>query len=205
MAVSKEQWLERLRSFLPVWFFEEEGYQLAHFEGVAKVLEQLSIDLDEHFAETFILSSTTDTLDDHGDERSLSRFTNEFDPSYRFRVQNIANQSNCPAIKSLVDKLLIAGECTIIEDFNATVFLNREHYLNRGDILIEAIYNAFSIIVDRQLHTPYSFANRLFFADRENYVGQADSSQFVFDLIVEAVNKVKAAGTVYRVIELLER
>lgn len=204
MALTKQQWYDKLKTFIPSWFFEYEEYQKAHLMGLAAVLEKLQQEVDFHVEQTFIETSDGEYLDAHGDERNTPRITDELDAQYQVRVRSLNNTSNIPAIKALVDKLLIVGESTIREDYNGTVFLNSGSYLNRSAILFDEIYNAFSIIVDKQLHEPYSFSNRENFLNRTNFVGSGESSDYVFNLIVEAVKKAKALGTLFRVIERLE-
>jgi hypothetical protein len=204
MALTQQQWLEKLKRFVPEWFYEEELYQDAYAQGLALILSLTQLDADEHFAETFLLQASGDFIDEQGYERDILRTDGEFDNLYRERVRRLANQSNCPDIKSLVDELLQIGEAEIIEDFEASLFANRGVHLNRNVFLIDEIYNGFSIIVDKQIHAPYSFLDREYFLNREDFTGQAESSQFVFDLLVEAVNKVKACGIFYRVIERSE-
>ncbi len=201
MAKTQAQWLTKLKAFVPRWFYEEEYYQEAFSEGLAKILVQLEEDIESHISDTMLTEASGLVLDAHGDERSIDRATDEYDAQYSIRVRNMANRSNRPAIKALVDQLLMAGVCTIIEDYEASIFCDRDHYVSRNELLVEQIYNSFSIIVDKQLHDPYSFADREYFVGREDYLGQAESSQYVFDLILETVNKVKASGCLYRIIE----
>ena len=202
MALTKEQWKEKLKSFFPKWYFEEEENQDAHISGIAALFAQLDSDIDAHIAEAFIQTSNDLYLDAHGGERTIPRLDGEKDSEYRARVRNLANQSNKQAIKAIVDALLMVGECTIIEDFEAGVYCNRENFVNRGAIIFDPkILNTFSIIVDKQIHEPYSFVDREYFCNRENFIGTITSSSYVFNLLVEAVNNAKALGTLYRVIE----
>ncbi len=203
--LTQEEWYQKLRGFLPAWFFEEEGYQNAHLYAFALLLQTMEEDLGAHFDETFILEAVEAFLDAHGEERGVIRAPGEFDDQYDIEVQNLTNHSNLPDIKIIVDKLLMVGECDIIEDYKSTIYLNREQFLSRGEIMIDEIYNAFSILVDKQIHAPYSFNDREEgFCDREDYVGMANSSDYVFNLIQSSVDRVKAAGTFYRIIERLE-
>lgn len=202
MSLTKAQWKEKLSSFYPRWYFATEENQDAHLDGIAKIFEQLDGDLDNHISESFIQTSNDLYLDAHGGERSIDRLDEELDTQYRPRVRNLSNQSNRPAIKAIVDALLMVGACAIIEDFEAGVFCNREDFVNRGVIIFDPkILNTFSIIVDKQIHEPYAFVNREYFCDREDFVGTVTTSDYVFNVLVEAVNNAKALGTLYRVIE----
>lgn len=205
MAMTKAEWLEKLKKYVPSWFFEDEDVNEAYFRGIAAVLEALGEDSDALFDETFISSASTLTLDAYGEERSIPRLGSELDTLYRERLKNVSNQSNCPAIKSAVDNILVAGESTIVEDFDVDIFCDREHFLNRNEILLAPLDNAFSILVERQLHEPYSFVDREYFAGREDFVGRAESDPAVFDLILQEVNRIRLCGTFFRIIELLER
>jgi hypothetical protein len=160
--------------------------------------------LDEHTKETFICQAGEGFLDEHGWERNVYRESGELDPSFCARIQTISNTTNLPAIKAVVDALLQVGESIIIEDYDGGNYLSVDTYLNRGVVLIDPIVNAFSIIVDRQVHAPYSFCNREYFCDREDFVGTNESDFGLFNLIVSAVNKNKALGTLYRIIERVE-
>ena len=205
LQLTQTQWANQIRTFVPQWYFENPDLQEAYVQGLAAVLAAVHQDVYDHFDETMLLTATGDFLDAHGEERSIPRIEGEFDDQYRVRVRNMANQSNCPSLKRIVDALLMVGTATFVEDYNQQLFFNREEtFFNRGLVFLEQIYNAFSIIVDKQLHEPFSFLNREYFANREDFVGQAESSQYVFDLILEAVNSAKACGAFYRIIERLE-
>lgn len=203
MALTQEQWYQKIRGFVPTWWFEDEENQDAHAYALAKLLADHQVNLEAHIAETFIATATGTTLDDHGSERTIPRLTGEFDAQYRLRVQRLKNQSNCPDLLELINQLLMVGEAEILEDFDSDLFMDREAFLNRGDVLIEDIVNVFSVIVDEQKHDPYSFEDREYFIGREDFMGTAESSQYVFDLLAEALSKNKAEGVKYRVIERL--
>lgn len=204
MALSQAEWYAKLKTWYPKWFFENEENQAAHLQGLAAMLAQAHTDIEAHRDETFISLASGEFIDAQGLERQVIRLHGEFDAQYSQRVRNIGNQSNVPAIKRLVDLLLMVGECTILEDFDAARFCDSLTFCNRGDWLIDEIINTFNVIVDKQLHAPYSFLDREYFCDRSNYVGAVNSSQYVYNLITEAVGKAKALGTFYRVIERLE-
>lgn len=203
MALTKDQWLKKVVEIFPEWWLENVENQDAHMRGLAELLFQVESDIEDHFRETFIAQAAGEFLDAHGAERSILRTTGELDAQYSVRVRNITNRSNCPALKVLVDGFLIVGESQIFEDYNASLFMNRENFMNRGEVLINSIVNVFTIVVDKQLHDPYSFMDREYFLDRGDFMGSSESSEYVFQLIVEAVNQNKAEGTKYRVVERL--
>jgi hypothetical protein len=204
MAVSsftEQEWYERIVSFIPSWYFEDKEAQEAHARGLAAIMVAIDEDIRDQVNQTFISLSTGDNLNEHGRERSVTRLPGEFDAQYRKRVRNIKNESNRPDIQAAVNNILMVGTAEIREDFQGLAFVSRGEYVNRGTIILDQIVNAFSILIDKQIHEPYSFVGREFFADREDYVGTVTSSDYVFDLLLEVVNTNKALGTLYRVIE----
>lgn len=201
MALTKEQWFKKLSSLVQPWVTRESN-SIAVFKGMAAILEQAQIDYEQHISETFIDTATDDYVALQGDERSVFRLSGESLSSYRSRVKRIINQSNLPAIKALVDSLLIRGESTIIEhsQFSGS-FLDRQFFLNRNIIDYQVLYNAFTILIDFQIPEATSFYNRESFLNREFLNGSSLSSDTVFNNIIQAVNANKAYGTVYRLIE----
>lgn len=196
-----EFWAERLKSFIPSCVYQDDPTTEAAIYGAAAVFDRLSNTLDKHEMQTFICQATGAYLNEHGLERNLLRAPGETDATYQQRIKNITNSSNCPAIKLLVDALLDVGESRILEDEENGVFYSRENFYNRGEILIDPIINTFSVVVDKQVHAPYSFYSREYFYNREDFFGTNESSLALFQLIIEAVNEAKACGTAYRVIE----
>lgn len=205
---TQNQWYAKLQSFVPMQYTVDEGIFTAVFYALAKAFSAQGTVADEMVRDTFILLSRDGTLDTHGGERSIDRIVTlfrELDPAYRIRVQNFFSQPNKFAIKSVIDKILIRGVSQIREDFEAAFFFDRETFFNRGAILLDpAIINTFTIVVDRQVHTPYSFLNREYFSNRGDFVGRNDSSEEVFNLILQIVNNTAALGTLYRIVERLE-
>lgn len=206
MALSKDEWFKKLKNLVPAWVFQDSAENVAIFSGIAKILEQNQQDYEAQIQETFIDTATEDYLNLHGDERSIKQFDNENISAYRERVKKIVNSSNLPAIKSLVDALLIRGESTIIEhDRSVSNFLNRGSFLDRNIIDYDVLYNAFTILIDFQIPDPETFFNRGSFLDREFIGGSNTSSDNVFKNVIDAVNENKAYGTVYRLIERANR
>lgn len=205
MANREQFWFDKLKTFVPECFFSDSGISEAYFHGIAKVLNRIECQLDEHFTETFICNAVEGFLDEHGLERNITRTSGELDFQLSERIKNITNSTSCVEIQRIVDALLDVGTATILEDFDAELFFDREDaFYNRGDLLIDPIYNVFSIIVDKQVHEPYSFFDRENFYDREDFIGRQDSSLALFELIVEAVNRAKALGVLYRLVERLD-
>lgn len=203
IGFTQDQWFEKLKAAIPAHYFcdsDPVNFE-AIFQGLAAVFKRIGDALDNHFRETFICQAVDGYLDQHGVERNITRTSGETTFNYSQRIKNITNTTSCPEIKRVVDALLDVGEASITEDFNGGVFFQRESFFNRGEILITPIKDTFSIVVDKQVHAPFSFFDREHFFDREDFIGRLESSQELFELIVETVNRNKACGTLYRLIE----
>lgn len=202
MALTKDQWFAKIRTWVPEWFFEAGYFQTADFQGIAAVFALLETSVEEFRDETFITKADGAYLDMHGAERSVPRLPMEVDhPNYDARIRSIVNVSDRVSLKRLVDSLLVVGESTIVEHAYGSAYLNRNTYFNRAAVLSEIYYNAFSIVIPPQIHDPFDFLNRTTFANRESFLGTNESSLELFKQIVEAVNNAKAFGVLYRILE----
>lgn len=201
MALTKEQWFLKLRSWVPSWVFEEEKTNVALFRGIARLLSEIDADKDTLIAQTFI-DQATDYLDQHGSERDVLRLSGELNPPYRVRIKSngIVFLGDKPDLAALINKILIRGIASIKEDWEGGTFIGQS-YLNRGEVLVENTKDVFTIVVDRQVHEPFSFLGGYFVGD--SYCGATESNPELFELIVETVNANKAFGSLYRVIERL--
>lgn len=202
---NKQQWYDTLKAWVPQWFFEAEDYNSALFYAMARVLEQVGLDIQDTLDQTYLDRASGSYLDLHGDERVVPRLPGENDPPYAVRIKSksLVSQISKPALIRLINQLLIRGVAAIKEDWEGGVFFSRNSFFNRGEIVLQPIENTFTIVVDKQIHEPYSFFNREHFLDREDYIGTAESSDLVFQLILNAVNDNKALGVFYRIIERL--
>lgn len=201
MALTKDQWFLKIKSWLPEWWFEKQNHQVAALYGLAAVLSELDQETDNHLAQTFISQSDAPVLDAHGDERNVDRLDGELNSPYSNRIRHIVNQSNPTALKALVDSLLTRGKSTIREHDTDRIFASRGSFLNRHEVFTDAFHNVFSIVVDKQVHAPYSFLSRGNFAGRGTFVGTGQSDTARLQAIVAAVNKSKAFGVMYRLTE----
>lgn len=204
MALSKEQWFKKLKGWVPAWFFESSAYQSAHFYALADLLSKLQTEMEEHKAETYILTSSAPQLDLHGAERTTARITSELDGSYKVRIQSLANKVSKPALKQIVDQLLLVGECTIIEDWEGSTYFNRENFFNRGSLILDLLHNTFTVLFDNQRPQPFAYFDREDFFNRETYMTSLTTPTAFFDAIVQSIADNKALGTLYRVVERLE-
>lgn len=199
--MSQQSWYDKLRTSVPSWVFENKNFNEGLFQAFAKSLDSIEVNFKGHLSETFIDTSEGKYLDQHGQERDIERTSGELDPSYASRVKKIENNSNCVGIKSIVDAFLVNGESQIIEHFNVSNFYDRESFIDRDIIDVEVLFNAFTIMVSKQIPAATNFYNREVFMNRE-FIGGSDTSDInIFNNIVESVNKAKAFGTVYRLIE----
>ena len=89
VVLTKEQWYQKLRGWLPAWWFEQERYNVAVLKAMARVFAEAQSIADAHVRETFIQQSTGEITDLHGDERSVERGTDEPDRLYDDRIVNI--------------------------------------------------------------------------------------------------------------------
>lgn len=203
MASTKEQWFARLKSFVPSWFFESEKFQVAELWALARLLSESEEEVDRVVSQTFIGQASGSYLDLLGFERNVARLPGELDPQYRFRItsKSLVNNSNKPSLREIVNALLIKGKASMKEDWEGSVYCDRLNFFDRAEVVVEPIHNAFTIVVDKQLADPFSFLDSEYFADSEDFVGTTDSSDYVFQLIIAAVNQNKAFGTRYRIIE----
>jgi hypothetical protein len=131
----------------------------------------------------------------------IPRLQGETNGAYSQRIKTIINKSNLPALKAIVDSLLINGESQFIEHHSAENFFNRNAFYNRNIINYEVVYNAFTVLVNQQIPPAETFFDRENFYDREDFYGSKESSLSLFQAIADAINGSKALGTVYRLIE----
>ena len=205
MALTKAQWLAKIEAMVPSWFYKETEVGAALLSALAAVCSDLQEDIEANRDKTFISRATQGVLDTHGAEREISRLPNERAGTYSVRVRNLFDQSSIPALTSLVDQILIRGHSRIQDDYDNLSFCNREVFCNQGAVLLaDQIYNTFTIFVDNQLHDPYAFLGREYFASREDFIGATDSPIELFRAIQQLVDANKAGGTLYRIIERAE-
>lgn len=200
---SKQEWIEKIKSWVPGWFYQERTIEQAVISAIAKVLSDVDIEIENQIAQTFVDKAVGGYLALLGDERGLSRFKGEFDNAFRKRIKSAAIQSNAnyPSLIDLINKVLVRGKAIKKEDFEIGLYFSRNSFLNRGEISVDPIKDAFTIVIDRQVHEPYSFVTRESFIGRESYFGQAETSTKVFESLINIVNQNKAFGTVFRIVE----
>lgn len=179
MALTKDQWALRLRAWVPDWVFEEEGKNLALFNGMAELLSLVDSEVDDLISDTFIDDATAGWLDLHARERAITRFDGETDANLRVRIKASSTKSKCALadMEAIVSSLITTGEFWVRDDFQGGSFCDRDYYLNRRDVVFDVIHNGFTILVDNQ------------------------GSLTTLQLIADSVANAKAFGVTFRLIE----
>lgn len=199
---SRSQWLNRLKSWVPRWLFNETKYSDAVYESIAQELSSVQSRTSESIDSTYIDKAIGSYLDLIGSDRAVSRRLGEDDLTYAARIKTTRTKSDCDKISlmNLINSVLINGTCVILDDFESEIYLNRDSYLNRGFIFSEKVVNGFTVIVEKQIHDPYSFLNRENFINFD-YIGQNESDLRVFEVLIDIINSNKAFGTMFRIVE----
>lgn len=178
--MTKAEWYERIKGLVQSWVVQDENAK-AVFNGIAAVIEQSELDYKNHVDQTFIDKAELEYDLLHGEERSIFIIPGETQTSYRARLKRITNQSNFVELKYVVDGFLSVGESRFIEHSqDSGSFLDNGHCLDRDILDFEVLFNAFTIIVQKQT---------------------GPDSDNIFENIIKAVNTNKAGGIVYRLIE----
>lgn len=202
MALTQQEWYDKLKNFVPTWWFSQGGaYTPALFWAMAAVFTQLEEDSHDQFVSTFFTTSEAPVLDIIGYERQVDRISGEADALYVARVQNITSHSNVPDIKALVDSLLIVPGCEILEAPDDSPYCSRGAYCSRNTFMMELRQNYFLVVLPRQVHAPYSFTSRSYFCSRSAFAGSVDVTSGIFPTIIAAVDAVKAFGVMWGMVE----
>lgn len=181
MALTQEQWFQRLKAWVPGWYFEGDEAEVSEavFYAMAKLLSQMDTERAELLAFTFIDESTTPYLELLGDERSVDRLSGESDALYRQRIKtrNISSKCSYPEINTIAQDAITVN-VVVREDFSYGTFCDAGSYLNCGDILFDWVENGgFSVIIDPG-------------ADPDEVTA-----------MITSINTNKAFGVLYRVVE----
>jgi hypothetical protein len=180
VALTKSQWFAKLKRWVPTWFWETENYNSAAFNGVADALSELQTEVDYHIDQTKLLDAEGEYLDQHGSERTITRFTGESDAAYAIRIQNLSNPSNPDDIEAMLDAVIAPGTRYIIREMPVgLMFAKNRCFATRKWVTSGCKYNEFSIVIEPQ-------------------------TQQVYDAISEALQAMKAQGVFCRVIEVPE-
>lgn len=153
MAQTQEQWYEKLKSWVPSWWFTQDlHYNRAVFMGLAKVFAQLELDRESHFNETFIVQSTDPVVYAHGDERGVEQLTSETLDSYKLRIRDFKNTTDLASLQAKIDAVLPDAVALIIENWQHGFFDDDYFYgANEARWLSKTrFYNWLTIIVPEQ-------------------------------------------------------
>lgn len=186
---------------VPSWWFERNVLAPAVIDSLADMFLGLDQDVDDQVANTYILQAVAQALDEHGFERGVDRLRGEVDAAYRRRVQRITSQTDKVDIKAAVDEILIQGECTILESPADAPFCSRGSFVGRSSFILGFGLNEFLVLVPKQQHSPYSFCSRSLYCSRDSFAGTTDLVTDLYASIIATINRLKAFGVMYGVVE----
>jgi hypothetical protein len=203
--MTQGQWLSKLQSFVPDWLYVDAPRANALLDACAATMADHDAELDYLSSQMFIETASGAYLDLWGRDRGVTRNVNESDDTFRIRVQtaNLRNLSDKPDLLSIVNSLLIRGQASMSEDSDGSLYLNRSQlFLNRNVIeFATLIKDAFTILIDKQIHAPFAFESRAQFVGRSTFIGTTQSSPVVFQNLIQAINDNRAFGALYRIVE----
>ena len=152
MALTKEQWYERLKGWVPSWVFESEVNNKAVFMAAAELLAAVEVESENLRAQTYLLDASGSYLDLHGSERSVTRYAGESDDSYRQRIRYIENTTSRQTLFELVKAVMSNGDPIIVENWQSG-FADAGFYADCADnvaVSKRKNYNRFTVIVPPQ-------------------------------------------------------
>lgn len=152
MALTKEQWFQKLKSWVPPWVFEREEYNKAVFMAGARLLSEAEGEAERLHAQTMILTADSEHLALHGSERSVERLDGESIESYRHRVRHIESTISEPTLFELVKALLTNGEPIFFENWQQG-FSDSDFFADCDDSVATSKaknYNRFTVIIPVQ-------------------------------------------------------
>lgn len=212
MAVTQQQWFNRLQSWVPSWFFELSGVNYAHFWALAKLLAQEELIAEKKLNDTYITFAEGAYLDHKGEEWGVFRLFGESDADYRVRIRKSIARSGVDkiSIQELVTSL--TGPLSLVQEWHDSHnFANSGAYANIGHLMLEEEYNQFYVFIDRieNLFPPSSFMNldafldtRSFLVDNEfNWDVPSGEGEANFEAIWQAIQDAKAAGVRFTLTE----
>lgn len=181
-ALTQQEWFDKLSTWVPKWYFEDETYQVAVMQALAKLLASADTEMRAQFDETFISRAADEMVDQHGYERSISRYSGESDANYAGRIQNLAINLDPVSLATLATAFLVTGTATVYEHDIDGIYGDRDSFLDRREIMSDINYCAFSVVVP--------------------YQGVGSPGLTALEAVANAVNAAKALGTLYHLVEL---
>lgn len=116
MAQTKEQWYDKIATFLPGWMLDKPAQGVfantltpeleALFFGLAEVAAVMEAEVYAQFAKTYLDNATAELLDLHGNERLVDRLTGETDAAYRPRIKAFGATFNETSLENALDSIL---------------------------------------------------------------------------------------------------
>lgn len=211
--MTQEQWFERLRSWVPSWFLEQDIVVRAHLWALAGLIQQNEANAIDYFDATFIGRAEGRFLDHLGLERNRARKTNETDVQYRPRIRTLSGQADKPSIQDVATSQ--NGPLAFVqEDWSDTHFADINTFANVGHLLMGTPNppwrNRFYVFLDR-------VANRFTYARYASVDAYASAGNFAVDVnenfeeevpgqtslddVFDAINAVRAAGVRFTLVE----
>lgn len=149
MALTKNQWFAKLKSWVPSWVFENQDVNVAIFMSIARLLQAVEEEAEFLKRQTSLDDAEGAYLDLHGKERDVLRVENESDTTYRERIRSLDLTMTPQSILNLVNRLLPGDDAAQIENESAaladvdlvadcldSVWLNPRRLYNRFTIII---------------------------------------------------------------------
>ena len=116
MALTRDQWFEKLKSWVPPWFFTTSAYQEAEFKSLAKLLSVTQESAENVIKQTFISEASGGFLDLHGSERTVTRNEGESDEAYATRIRVATNSVILASLRQTADSMLNNGAVILLEN-----------------------------------------------------------------------------------------
>lgn len=202
MALTQQEWFEKIASFVPSWWFTEQGhYAEAIFQGLAAVFAQVEQDSEDQFDQTFLTRATSPVLDLLGSERHIDPLPGETPALYLKRIQQITSHPAKADILAFIDSILLTPGAKIFQAPQDSPYCSRGSFCGRDDYLLQLRKNFFLVVVPKQVHAPYSFTGRSLYCGRGSYVGSLDSTAAAYATIIAGVNQLKAFGVMWGLVE----
>lgn len=142
MALTHQQWFEKLRSWVPTWFLDREPGAMPVIEGVfwalAKVAMEVEADMLAVKASTYITQASGGVIDAHGDERGVARLSGEIDSAFAARVSTFGAGSTLAATRDAINSALngFGVSCSLHEGYDNNSFADEMFVSTSGQSFI---------------------------------------------------------------------
>lgn len=156
MARDQAAMRSHIETMLPGWARESEAIFDSVITAFAAIFADVESRQEAHHDRTMTLTADGSWLDELGAERSVFRYDGESDESFRPRVRQFTIGVTLPAIKKLVELLLLFGEAEIEEhlpdgDWKNEPIPGRSFYKSGGQKpLATSEYRGFTVRIPDQ-------------------------------------------------------